>query len=92
MFLHLGGDTVIDTEDLIGIFDIDNTTVGKPTRDFLTRSEREKRVENVSYELPRSFSVCSPAGRPGDYRVYISQISPRTLYSRAIGKGIAGSL
>lgn len=92
MVLHLGGDTVIDTGDLIGIFDIENTTVGKPTRDFLAKSEREGRVENVSYELPRSFSVCSPAKRPEEYRVYISQISPRTLSHRAQGRGMAGAL
>lgn len=92
MYLHLGADTVITTEDLIGIFDIENTTIGKATRDFLSRSEREKRVTNVSYELPRSFSVCSRRGDPSGYRVYISQISPRTLANRARMVGISGSL
>lgn len=92
MYLHLGGETVITTEDLIGIFDIENTTIGKATRDFLTRSERENRVTNVSYELPRSFSVCSKGKDPCDYRVYISQISPRTLANRAKLTGISASL
>ncbi|HIR52175.1 MAG TPA: DUF370 domain-containing protein [Candidatus Onthovicinus excrementipullorum] len=92
MYLHLGGDTVISTEDLIGIFDIENTTIGKATRDFLSRSEREKRVQNVSYELPRSFSLCSKRENPVNYRVYISQISPRTLTNRAMVRGIVGSL
>lgn len=91
MYLHLGADTVITTDDLIGIFDIENTTIGKATRDFLSRSEREKRVKNVSYELPRSFAVCSGGKNPADYRVYISQISPRTLANRARSKGISGS-
>lgn len=91
MYLHLGGETVIDTDDLIGIFDIENTTIGKATRDFLARSEREKRVTNVSYELPRSFAVCSGKNKSAGYRVYISQISPRTLANRARVKGISGS-
>ncbi len=92
MYLHLGGDTVVSTDDLIGIFDIENTTIGKATRDFLSRSEREGRVLNVSYELPRSFSLCSNAQDPHNYRVYISQISPRTLTNRTALREMAGSL
>lgn len=92
LYLHLGAETVITTDDLIGIFDIENTTIGKATRDFLARSERENRVTNVSYELPRSFSLCSKGQDPCDYRVYISQISPRTLANRAKMRGISTSL
>ena len=41
MYLHLGQSTVITTKDLIGIFDMDNTTVMKSTRDYLTKSEKD---------------------------------------------------
>ena len=40
MLLHIGGDTVVRTGDIIGIFDMDTSTVGKATRDFLTRAEQ----------------------------------------------------
>lgn len=41
MYLHLGQDTVITTETVIGIFDIDECTVSKKTRDYLTAAEKE---------------------------------------------------
>ena len=83
MYLHLGQDTVVTTESIIGIFDIDACTVSKKTRDYLAAAEKEKRVVNVSYELPKSFVVCQ---RKGKTVVYISQISPKTLLSRTINK------
>ncbi len=79
MYLHLGEKTVIRTENIIGIFDLDNTTVSKNTRDFLALSEKNKRVINVSNDLPRSFIVCE---ENGETSVYISQLSSQTLYRR----------
>ena len=55
MFLHLGQDTIITTENIIGIFDLDTSTVMKSTRDFLNTMTKAKKVINVSYELPKSF-------------------------------------
>ena len=48
MLLHIGGDTVVRTGDIIGIFDMDTSTVGKATRDFLTKAEQQKRVQYIS--------------------------------------------
>ena len=83
MYLHLGQDTVVTTESIVGIFDIDACTVSKKTRDYLAAAEKEKRVVNVSYELPKSFVVCQKEGK---IVVYISQISPKTLLSRTVNK------
>ena len=79
MYLHLGQDTVITTDSIIGIFDIDRCTTSKKTRDYLSIAEKKKRVINVSYELPKSFVVCE---KNGEITVYISQISPKTLLFR----------
>lgn len=85
MYLHLGQSTVITTKELIGIFDMDNTTVMKSTRDYLTKSEKNGEVVNVSYELPKSFVVCTD--KNSKYKkVYITQISPSTLLKRAKSK------
>ncbi len=81
MFLHLGQDTVVNDKDIIGIFDIENTTISKASRKFLNSSERRKEVINVSYEMPKSFVVCS-RGRES-VKVYISQISSSTLQKRS---------
>ena len=58
MYLHLGNEKVVPHSEIIGLFDLDTTTVSKITRDFLARAEKEGRVVNVSYELPKSFVVC----------------------------------
>lgn len=85
MYLHLGQSTVITTDELIGIFDMDNTTVMKASRDYLASSEKSGQVINVSYELPKSFIVCSDK-KNSSKKVYISQISPSTLLKRAKSK------
>lgn len=79
MYLHLGEKTVIKTDEIIGIFDLDNTTLSKHTRDFLKESEKNGEVINVSYELPKSFIVCVENKIK---KVYISQIAASTLYKR----------
>lgn len=85
MYLHLGQSTVITTNELIGIFDMDNTTVMKSTRDYLTKAEKNGDVVNVSYELPKSFVVCTDRKNKSK-KVYITQISPSTLLKRAKSK------
>lgn len=79
MYIHLGGEYVVSQDDIIGIFDLENTTVSKATRKFLNLSEKRKEVINVSYELPKSFILTSKNNKN---KVYISQISPSTLNKR----------
>ena len=79
MYLHLGQDTVIKLRDIIGIFDLDKSTISKQTRDFLSRAERNGQVINVTSELPKSFVLCN---KDHKYVVYISQISTTTLLKR----------
>lgn len=82
MYIHLGQETVVREEDVIGIFDIESTTVLKNTRIFLNKAEKDKRVINVSYELPKSFIVCADK-KTNEWNIYISQISSSTLLKRA---------
>ncbi len=80
MYLHLGQDTVIRKDDIIGIFDIDTSTVSVITRKYLTKKEKDGNCITVSYELPGSFVVC--ADKKGTETVYISQLSASTLNKR----------
>lgn len=82
MYLHLGNEIIIRTEDLIGIFDIEGTTVSKHSRSFLNKAAKKDEAVTVSYELPKSFIVCKAADEERQ-RVYISQISVSTLVKRA---------
>ena len=80
MYLHLGMDKVITFDDIIGIFDLDTTTVSKNTRNYLAQAEKKGIVENVCYDLPKSFIVCR--NKKGEDKVYIAQISSTTLQKR----------
>ena len=58
MYIHIGQDTVIVDEEIIGIFDMENTTVMKSTVDYLNKAEKDGNVNNVApFELPKSFVV-----------------------------------
>lgn len=79
MYIHLGQDIVIRQKDVVGIFDIENATVKKSSKDFLAYSQKNGQVFEVSRELPKSFVVCEQGGRT---TVYVSQISSATLKKR----------
>lgn len=83
MYVHLGEETIVNSKNVIGIFDMDTSTIEKSSRDFLARCEKEKKVVNVSYELPKSFVICSEKSKE---TVYISQISSSTLLKRSKNK------
>lgn len=93
MYLHIGRDTVIRSDDIIGIFDIENTSVSLITREYLASAQTLGKVINVTSELPKSFVVCAPRGKNsgGEINVYISQISVGTLCKRASGADAAGT-
>ena len=80
MYLHLGQDTVIKMEEIIGIFDLETSTISKITRKYLADAEKAGQVVNVSMEMPKTFVICS--GKLGHITVYISQISSSTLLKR----------
>lgn len=80
MYIHLGESISIHDSTVIGLFDIENTTIGQDTRAFLNRLEQKGRVVNVSDEMPKSFVICTEEG--GEV-AYISSISAATLRKRA---------
>lgn len=79
MYLQIGTEDFIKTEDIIGIFDLDNTTVNKASRDYLNYAEKTGEVKTVSYDLPKSFIVTLEKGKR---KVYISPYSTGTIFKR----------
>ena len=79
MYLHLGENTVVRTDSIIGIFFFFSSTISKWTKDYLSNATKNKRVINVSMELPKSFVVCN---ENNEIKVYVSQISSQTLMKR----------
>lgn len=81
MYLHIGSNFVVRNDEIIGIFDIDNTTQSKITRDFLNSAEKKTQIINAAEDIPRSFVVCDNAKRR---TVYLSQLSSSTLLKRSL--------
>jgi len=79
MYLHIGNNYSVDVRDIIGIFDIENTTVEKCTKILLDRAEKEKHCIYTTYDMPKSFIITVKKGRE---RVYISQLAASTLKKR----------
>ena len=75
MYLHLGEDVVVNSKKIIGIFDMDTSTVNKATRDYLSKAEKEKNIIYVRYELPKSFIVTED-------KIYVSSLNTSTLLKR----------
>ncbi len=84
MYLQIGTEKFIKDSDILGIFDLDNTTVSIKTREYLNNSEKNGETFTVSYDLPKSFIVTLENGKKN---VYISPYSTTTLFKRTDVKG-----
>jgi hypothetical protein len=82
MYLHIGNEKVVRQKDIIGVFDIETSSISKITRDFLNKAQINGNIFNVTNELPKSFVVCGNLKEKSKYTVYISQISSITLLKR----------
>ena len=78
MYLPIGNDMSVRSSSVIGIFDLDNTTVTRRGQEFLSRAEKERQVVPCD-ELPKSFIVTVEYGF---LRVYLSSLSTQTLEKR----------
>ena len=58
MYLSIGNDMAVRERSVIGIFDLDNTTTSKRTREFLNTAEKEGQVVPCD-DLPKSFIIIS---------------------------------
>lgn len=84
MLLNIGQDKIIFDREIIGIFDLDNTTVSKATRDYINFSVKKDECVTVSPEdLPKSFIICEKKGKR---TVYISPFNTATVFRRLEGK------
>lgn len=79
MFLHIGGEYVVLTKNIIAIMDMETTTVSKSTKEFLTVAEEEGFVESISDEIPKSFIITEVDKKS---KIFLSPISSITLQKR----------
>lgn len=78
MYLSIGNDMAVRDRSIIGIFDLDNTSTSRRTREFLEKSEKEGEVIPCD-DLPKSFILTSEYGF---HRVHLTALTPATLEKR----------
>ena len=78
MYLNIGNDMAVREKSIIGIFDMDNTSTSKRTREFLSKSEKEGNVVPCD-DLPKSFVLTAEYGME---RIYLTSLSAATLEKR----------
>lgn len=80
MYLNIGQDTVITYKNILGIFDLDNTTVSKSTREYINTASKNGECITVSIEeLPKSFIVVAENNKK---EIYISPLNTSTIFKR----------
>ena len=79
MYLNIGQDKLILKENIIGIFDFDNTTTSKHTQKFLRQNEKIKNITYVIEDLPKSFVLYNINN---ENHVFVSEYSSKTLQKR----------
>lgn len=75
MYISIGGEALIRAGDIIGIFDLDNTSQSKITREFLNTAESQGRMISEVQDLPKSFVVTKD-------NVQLSVLNSSTLVKR----------
>ena len=78
MYLSIGNDMAVRESALIGIFDMDNTSTSKRTREFLNRAEKNGLVVPCD-DLPKAFVLTAEYGFN---RVHLTALSSQTLEKR----------
>ena len=78
MYLPIGNDMAVRASSVVGIFDLDNTTINARGREFLEKAEKEGLVVPCD-DLPKSYILTSEYGFS---RLYLSALNASTLEKR----------
>ena len=78
MYLSIGNDMAVREKNIIGIFDLDNTSTSKRTREFLESAEKDGLVVPCD-DLPKSFILTDEYSLQ---RVFLTSLSAATLEKR----------
>jgi hypothetical protein len=81
MYLHAGNNKNIREKNIIGIFDIESSTVSDLTKKYLSEAEKRGEVESAAGdELPKSFILYFDNNQ--EFKVCLSQLSTASLDGR----------
>lgn len=81
-YLNVGNNRSVPVSGIVGIFDMDSTTVSKNMRDWLRACEREGILISVANSLPKSVILYDDGVQRS---VWFSSFNASVLRSRIIG-------
>lgn len=76
MYIHLGGEKIIQSNELIAIFDLSIEKSSKISHSFVNQALERSDIEKIGDEEPKSLIVTKE-------KMYYSPISSTTLKKRA---------
>lgn len=76
MYVDIDTDSLVNGDDVVGIFDLDNTTVNKFTNEFLNKMQVEGKIEYLVSDIPKSFILMK------DGTVFVVELSSQILKKR----------
>jgi hypothetical protein len=76
MYLYLGGEAALEDKEIVGIFDLDNSSWSAHTRRYLSQAEKAGRLKNAAEDIPKSFVVST------DESVILTQPNTAILVKR----------
>ena len=75
MYLNIGNDMAVRQRSIVGIFDLDNTSTSRRTREFLEQAE-ENGLVVPGDDLPKAYVLTQEYGMT---RIYLTALSAATL-------------
>lgn len=79
MYLHIGKDVILKTEEIIGIFDMETTKKDKNFQALLEKIKKENGIEDISQKNQKTIILLQKKEK---IKAYISNISSVTLAKR----------
>jgi len=82
MYINIGENNIINTKNIIGVFDIDKLTVYKNNREYLSICEKYNKIKIATENLPKSFIICVNNNNNYKEEIYLSCLTCSTILKR----------
>ena len=81
MYLHIGNGITVKKKDVIGIFDLDSSTISHITKGYINKNQKQGNISYKDMDLPRTFVLVEEEKEK--YKIKLSRISSQGLKIRA---------
>ncbi|MBQ3092914.1 MAG: DUF370 domain-containing protein [Clostridia bacterium] len=84
MYINIGENNIINTKNILGVFDIDKLTVYKNNREYLSICEKYNKIKSTTENLPKSFIICVNNNKNNNNteKIYLSCLTCSTISKR----------